>query len=131
MRMPNPLVMDRAETGKKRGGGQAGPELRTWGGPAVPSLGAIPTSASPQTPRAPAASPYHAGSLDVPVNKSQVVNADRPIAKAMIGNDDIADILPITDRSIYVLGKKMGTTSLTLYDGSGQRDRGDGRGGRA
>ena len=58
----------------------------------------------------------HAGTLEVPLNKSQVVNADRPIAKAMIGNDDIADILPLTDRSIYVLGKKMGTTSLTLYD---------------
>jgi pilus assembly protein CpaC len=62
----------------------------------------------------------HAGTLEVPLNKSQVVNADRPIAKAMIGNDDIADILPLTDRSIYVLGKKMGTTSLTLYDARGR-----------
>ena len=62
----------------------------------------------------------HAGTLEVPLNKSQVVNADRPIAKAMIGNDQIADILPLTDRSIYVLGKKMGTTSLTLYDARGR-----------
>jgi pilus assembly protein CpaC len=38
----------------------------------------------------------------------------------MIGNADIADVLPITDRSIYVLGKKMGTTSLTLYDSQGR-----------
>nr|WP_100867347.1 type II and III secretion system protein family protein [Novosphingobium kunmingense] len=62
----------------------------------------------------------HAGTLEVPLNKSQVLNADRPIAKAMIGNDKIADILPISDRSIYVLGKAMGTTSLTLYDGAGR-----------
>ncbi len=62
----------------------------------------------------------HAGTLEVPLNKSEVVNADRPIAKAMIGNDQIADILPLTDRSIYVLGKKMGTTSLTLYDVRGR-----------
>ena len=62
----------------------------------------------------------HAGTLQVPVNKSQIVNADRPIAKAMIGNDEIADILPLTDRSIYVLGKKSGTTSLTLYDARGR-----------
>ncbi len=34
----------------------------------------------------------------------------------MIGNDEIADIFPISDRSVYVLGKKLGTTSLTLYD---------------
>lgn len=62
----------------------------------------------------------HAGTLEVPFNKSQVVSADRPIAKAMVGSSEIADILPVTDRSIYVLGKKMGTTSLTLYDGSGR-----------
>ncbi|MEE1877283.1 type II and III secretion system protein family protein [Altererythrobacter litoralis] len=58
----------------------------------------------------------HAGSVEVPVNKSQVITADRSIARAMIGNDEIADIFPISDRSVYVLGKKLGTTSLTLYD---------------
>jgi pilus assembly protein CpaC len=60
----------------------------------------------------------HAGELAVPVNKSQVLRTDRPYAKALIGNPDIADILPLTDRSLYVLGKKTGTTSLTLYDSS-------------
>ncbi|RGP41016.1 uncharacterized protein BPTFM16_01311 [Altererythrobacter insulae] len=60
----------------------------------------------------------HAGSIEVPVNKSQVITADRPIARAMIGNDEIADIFPISDRSVYVLGKSLGTTSLTLYDRS-------------
>lgn len=58
----------------------------------------------------------HAGTLEVPINKSQVVSADRPIAKALVGNSEIADVLPISNRSIYVLGKKAGTTSLTLYD---------------
>ncbi|WP_313804968.1 type II and III secretion system protein family protein [Sphingobium sp.] len=58
----------------------------------------------------------HAGQLDVPLNKSQVLTVDRPFSKAMVGNQEIADILPMTNRSVYVLGKKMGTTSLTLYD---------------
>jgi pilus assembly protein CpaC len=58
----------------------------------------------------------HAGTLEVPLNKSQVVTADRPIGKAMIGSSEIADVVPISDRAIYVLGKKSGTTSLTLYD---------------
>ncbi len=58
----------------------------------------------------------HAGSVEVPVNKSQVITADRIINRALIGNAEIADILPISDRSVYVLGKTMGTTSLTLYD---------------
>ncbi|QDZ09254.1 type II and III secretion system protein family protein [Sphingomonas panacisoli] len=57
-----------------------------------------------------------AGQLDVPINKSQVLTADRPFAKALIGNSEIADVLPLTNRSLYVLGKKIGTTSLTLYD---------------
>ena len=59
----------------------------------------------------------HAGQLDVPLNKSQVLTVDRPFAKALVGNQEVADILPMTNRSIYVLGKKVGTTSLTLYDG--------------
>ena len=58
----------------------------------------------------------HAGELAVPVNKSQVLRADRPYAKALIGNPEIADVLPLTNQSLYVLGKKAGTTSLTLYD---------------
>lgn len=62
----------------------------------------------------------HAGTLEVPLNKSQVVSTDRVIARAMVGSADIADVLPITDRSVYVLGKKMGTTSLTLYDRAGR-----------
>ena len=59
-----------------------------------------------------------AGELAVPLNKSQVLRSDRPFAKALIGNPDIADILPLSNQSLYVLGKKMGTTSLTLYDRS-------------
>ena len=58
----------------------------------------------------------HGGQLDVPLNKSQILSVDRPFAKALVGNDEIADILPMTNRSLYVLGKKMGTTNLTLYD---------------
>ncbi|MGD9664488.1 MAG: type II and III secretion system protein family protein [Novosphingobium sp.] len=60
----------------------------------------------------------HAGALEVPVNKSQVVTADKAISKALVGNAEIADVLPISDRSVYVLGKQLGTTSLTLYDRS-------------
>ncbi|HUE80066.1 MAG TPA: type II and III secretion system protein family protein [Sphingomicrobium sp.] len=58
----------------------------------------------------------HAGEVAVPVNKSQVIRSDRPYAKALIGNPEIADILPLTNQSLYVLGKTTGTTSLTLYD---------------
>ena len=58
----------------------------------------------------------HGGELVVAVNKSQVLRVDRPYAQALIGNAEIADVLPLTNRSLYVLGKQQGTTSLTLYD---------------
>ena len=58
----------------------------------------------------------HAGEIAVPVNKSQVIRSDRPFARALIGNPEIADVLPLSNSSLYVLGKKAGTTSLTLYD---------------
>jgi pilus assembly protein CpaC len=60
----------------------------------------------------------HAGELAVPVNKSQVLRSDRAYSKALIGNPEIADVLPLTSQSLYILGKKAGTTSLTLYDRS-------------
>ncbi|WP_449473271.1 type II and III secretion system protein family protein [Sphingobium chungangianum] len=52
----------------------------------------------------------------MPLNKSQVLTVDRAFSKALVGNQEVADILPLTNRSLYVLGKKVGTTSLTLYD---------------
>ena len=82
---------------------------------AVLALGIAPIAAVPATAQDDEAS-IHAGAVEVPVNKSQVITADRPIARAMIGNEEIADIFPISDRSVYVLGKALGTTSLTLYD---------------
>ncbi len=82
---------------------------------AVLALGIAPIAVIPAAAQDGEAS-IHAGAVEVPVNKSQVITADRPIARAMIGNEDIADIFPISDRSVYVLGKALGTTSLTLYD---------------
>ena len=79
-------------------------------------LAAAPAAAQVSTVSA--AEGVHAGEIAVPVNKSQVIRADRAYSKALIGNPEIADVLPLTDQSLYVLGKKMGTTSLTLYDRS-------------
>src|SRR5215467_9511105 len=75
-------------------------------------------AAHPALAQVSVASGVGAGELDVPINKSQVLRADRPYTKALIGNPDIADIVPISPTSVYVLGKKAGTTSLTLYDRS-------------
>jgi pilus assembly protein CpaC len=78
------------------------------------AVGAI-AIAEPAMAQVAVASGVDAGELDVPINKSQVLRVDRPYSKALIGNPDIADIVPISPTSVYVLGKKAGTTSLTLY----------------
>jgi pilus assembly protein CpaC len=81
------------------------------------AVGAI-AIAQPAMAQVAVASGVDAGELDVPVNKSQILRVDRPYTKALIGNPDIADIVPVTPTSVYVLGKKAGTTSLTLYGGN-------------
>ncbi len=57
----------------------------------------------------------HAGELIVPVHQSTVLKLDVPFAELLVGNPEIADVLALTDKTIYVLGKTLGTTSLTIY----------------
>ncbi len=83
------------------------------------AIGAL-VAALPAAAEVSVASGINAGELEVPINKSQVLRADRAYSKALIGNPDIADIVPISPTSVYVLGKKAGTTSLTLYDRGGR-----------
>ncbi len=58
--------------------------------------------------------------LTVPMNRAVVVESDEPFAELSIANPGIADISTLSDRSIYVLGKAPGRTTLTLLgpDGS-------------
>ncbi len=57
----------------------------------------------------------HAGEFLVPINKSQVLQLDVPFADLLVGNSAIADVLALTDRTVYILGKALGSTSLTIY----------------
>ena len=58
--------------------------------------------------------------LDVPMNRAVVVESDIPFAELSIANPGIADISSLSDRTIYVLGKSPGLTTLTLLDAAGQ-----------
>jgi pilus assembly protein CpaC len=53
--------------------------------------------------------------VDVATGKSVVLRFDRPIVDVLVGDPETADIIPLTDRSIYVIGKEVGRTSLTLF----------------
>ena len=58
--------------------------------------------------------------LDVPMNRAVVVESDVPFAELSIANPAIADISSLSDRTIYVLGKSPGRTTLTLLDATGK-----------
>jgi pilus assembly protein CpaC len=61
-----------------------------------------------------------AGSLNVPMNRAVVVESDVPFAELSIANPGIADISTLSDRTIYVLGKAPGRTTLTLLSPDGK-----------
>ena len=58
--------------------------------------------------------------LNVSQNRAVVVESEIPFAELSIANPGIADISSLSDRSIYVLGKVPGITTLTLLDAAGQ-----------
>ncbi|NMT63093.1 type II and III secretion system protein family protein [Marinobacter orientalis] len=58
--------------------------------------------------------------VEVAVNQSQILYLEQPVAKISVGNPDIADILILRSRQLYVVGKKLGTTNVTLWDNNNQ-----------
>src|SRR6056297_290495 len=60
------------------------------------------------------------GNLSVSMNRAIVVESEVPFAELSIANPAIADFSTLSDRTIYVLGKTPGRTTLSLFDGTGQ-----------
>ncbi len=105
--------------------------MRNFRGPAAPGLwAALIVAASLVWSAHPAAangrvrplSDYHLDKdtkrIEVPVvlHKSETVRVDFPFGDALVGDPDVADVVPLTNQSIYILGKKVGVTRLSLLD---------------
>lgn len=58
--------------------------------------------------------------LTVPMNRAVVVESDVVFSELSIANPGIADISTLSDRSIYVLGKAPGRTTLTILGANGE-----------
>lgn len=58
--------------------------------------------------------------LTVSMSRAVVVEADTPFAEVSIANPGIADISTLSDRTLYVLGKAPGRTTLTLLGPDGR-----------
>lgn len=62
-------------------------------------------------------------SVTVTVGKTEDVRVDSPFTEVTVGDPDVADVTPLTDHSISILGRKIGTTRVTVY-GEGKRQIG-------
>jgi pilus assembly protein CpaC len=53
--------------------------------------------------------------VKVPLSKSETIRTDAGFVDVLVADPEIADVLPLTDRSVSVLGKKIGSTRLSVY----------------
>ncbi len=61
--------------------------------------------------------------ITVPINKSRVLPLREPIARVSVANPAIADILVINPKQLFINGKELGTTNMTLWDDKDQVQR--------
>jgi pilus assembly protein CpaC len=54
--------------------------------------------------------------IQIPMGKTQDVRVDGPFTDVTIGDPEVADVTPLTDHSLSILGKKIGTTRVSVYD---------------
>src|SRR3982074_58491 len=59
--------------------------------------------------------PKRTASVGVAVGKSEDVRTDSSFLNILVGDPEIADVNPLTDRALSILGKKIGTTRVSLY----------------
>jgi pilus assembly protein CpaC len=58
--------------------------------------------------------------VKIPRGKPRTVRTGTPFYEIVIGDPEIANVNPLTDRSFYVLGNKLGTTGIALFDDNKQ-----------
>lgn len=78
------------------------------------STGATALAQPPEITLNPGSSKY-AGEIAVAIYKSQILRSDSKIERILVGNPKIADVVPLTDHTFYVLGKALGGTNITVY----------------
>jgi pilus assembly protein CpaC len=56
--------------------------------------------------------------MTVSIGKTQDVRTDLSFVDITVGDPDVADVNPLTDHSLSILGKKIGTTRVSVYSDS-------------
>jgi pilus assembly protein CpaC len=58
--------------------------------------------------------------ITIPLGKSENVHSEGAFSDVVVADPDTADVVPLTDHSVSILGKKIGATRVSLY-GEGKR----------
>lgn len=53
--------------------------------------------------------------ITLPISQSATIGVSESIGELLIADPNIADAQPVTDRSIYVIGKALGTTTINVF----------------
>jgi pilus assembly protein CpaC len=54
--------------------------------------------------------------ITITVNKSRTLQVPEEFSSAVVGAPDIVDSLPMTDKTLYLQGKKVGTTNVSVFN---------------
>src|ERR1041385_5683050 len=62
----------------------------------------------------------NSATVKVSIGKSEAVRTESSFSEVIVSDPDVADAIPLTDRSLSVLGKKIGTARVSVY-GEGKK----------
>ncbi|MFB2605035.1 pilus assembly protein N-terminal domain-containing protein, partial [Rhizobium phaseoli] len=53
--------------------------------------------------------------VTLPPNETLTLNTGQPFGDLVIGSADMIDVVPLSDKSLFVRGKKTGATNISVY----------------
>jgi pilus assembly protein CpaC len=56
----------------------------------------------------------YGGQLALPIGGSKILRFNQPMGRVMVGDPKVADVVPLSNKTLYVLGKAAGASSLTV-----------------
>ena len=62
----------------------------------------------------------NSATVKISIGKSESVRTGESFSEVIVSDPDVADAIPLTDRSLSVLGKKIGNARVSVY-GEGKR----------
>ncbi|MDE2383159.1 MAG: type II and III secretion system protein family protein [Alphaproteobacteria bacterium] len=54
--------------------------------------------------------------MQIAEGTSETYKITAPFSEVVVGDPEVADVNPMTDHTVYVLGKKLGLTNITVFD---------------